>query len=240
MSYAEKYKEEVDAFVTVCHRLAQHLYVTAHGGNMAWKLEDNLILITPTRLNKGDVTPADIVFIDAAGRTVEGQHKPTGETPMYLNFFRERPDIASVIHSHPPLTGAFAITQGVNWLMRPVFPETSTEVGPVPLVPYAEPLTQRLADNFLPFLQKYNAFLMANHGLVIMTPRDITWTMMMTELLECTAASLLQGLALGPIKELTREDVENLDSTIRVRNLPMFGAPGVNQSLTDVYFDQTE
>lgn len=236
MSYREEYASQVAAFVDVCHRLSNNLYVTGHGGNLAWKLRGDLLLITATQLNKGEVTPEDVVFINLDGETVEGTRKPTGETPMYLNFFRERPDLNAVIHSHPPLTGAFAISAGQNWLMRPVFPETTTEVGPVPVVPYGEPLTQRLADNFLPFLKKYNAFLMENHGLVIMTPKDIPWAMMMTELLEQTAASLLAALAVGRVKELTREDVENLDNIIKTRNLPMFGAPGENSSLTDLYF----
>lgn len=234
-NYRTRFSAEIAAFVKVCHTLSTRLYVTGHGGNLAWKLEDDLILITPTQTNKGDVTPDNVVFIDMEGKPLDGG-RPTGETPMYLNFFRERPDIVSVIHCHPPCTGAFAIAGGVNWLMRPVFPETTTEVGPVPVVPYGEPLTQRLADNFLPYLQKFNAFLMENHGLVIMTPMNIAWTMMMTELLEQTAATLLPALALGPVKEISKEDVRNLDNILKIRKLPMFGAPGVNASLVDLFY----
>jgi len=237
VSYLEKYRLQVDAFVNVCHKLSKNMYVTGHGGNLAWKLADDVILITATCLNKGEHTAEDVVFINPAGEVIEGNRKPTGETPMYVNFFRDRPDIQTVIHCHPPMTGTFAITKGPNMLMRPVYPETTTEVGPVPIVPYGEPLTQRLADNFLPFLQKYNAFLMENHGLVIMSSKDIRWTMMLTELLEMTAVSLLQALAIGEIKEISREDVVNLGNIITARGLPMFGAPGVNDSLESLYFD---
>lgn len=216
------------------------MYVTGHGGNLAWKLEDDLILITPTQMNKGQIRPDDLVFVRPSGEVVEGNRRPTGETPMYVSFFQERPDVVSVLHCHPPMTGAFAITQGVNWLMRPIFPETITEVGPVPLVPYAEPLTQRLADSFLPYLQEYNAFLMQNHGLVIVSPRDIEWAMMMTELLEMTAASILRAASLGGIQELSMEDVLGLENTMRVRNLPMFGAPEANRSLVQVFFPEDE
>lgn len=236
MSYRQKYQSEIDSFVDVCHRLARHLYTTGHGGNLAWRLEENLLLITPTQMNKGEITVDDIVFISVDGEVVEGTRKPTGETPMYLNFFRERPDIVSVIHCHPPLTGVFAIANGKNWLMRPIFPETTTEVGPVPLVPYGEPLTQRLADNFLPYLQKYNAFLMENHGLVIMSPKDIEWTMMLVEVLEMSSASILQALSIGEVKEISKQDIENLGNVMTTRGLPLFGAPGVNKSLVDLYY----
>jgi L-fuculose-phosphate aldolase len=69
-----------------------------------------------------------------------------------------------------------AISSGENWLMRPIFPETTIEVGPVPIVPYAEPLTERLAENFVPFLPKYNSFLMQSHGLVTMSRGSIKET----------------------------------------------------------------
>jgi len=236
MSYLQKYSDEVRDFTMVCKRLADRMYVTSQGGNLSYKLEDNLVLISPTCVCKSDISEMDVVFIDLEGRTVEGKRKPTGEVPMYLNFYRDRPDIKSVIHCHPPYTNTFAILKGTNWLMRPVFPETVAEVGPVPLVPYGEPLTQRLADNFAPYVKKYNAFLMENHGLTVLSPADICRTMQLVDILEVSAISMLQALAVGQIKELTPEDVQNLENTMRTRNLPMIGAPGVNKSMVDLYF----
>jgi L-fuculose-phosphate aldolase len=238
MSYLEKYSSEVRDFTMVCRRLAERMYVTSQGGNLSYKLEDNLVLISPTCVCKSEISEMDVVFIDLEGRTVEGTRKPTGEVPMYVNFYRDRPDIKSVIHCHPPYTNTFAILEGTNWLMRPVFPETVAEVGPVPLVPYGEPLTQRLADNFAPFVKKYNAFLMENHGLTILSPAGICRTMQLVEILEISAISILQALAVGEIKELSREDVRNLENTMRTRNLPMIGAPGANRSIVDLYFPE--
>jgi len=238
MSYLQKYQAEIRDFTMVCKRLADRMYVTSQGGNLSYKLEDNLILISPTCVCKSEISEMDVVFIDLEGKTVEGTRKPTGEVPMYLNFYRDRPDINSVIHCHPPYSNTFAILKGTNWLMRPVFPETVAEVGPVPVVPYGEPLTQRLADNFAPFVEKYNAFLMENHGLTILSPADIRRTMQLVEILEVSAISILQALAVGEVKELSREDVQNLENTMRTRKLPMIGAPGANKSMVDLYFPE--
>ena len=237
MSLFDTHAESIGTFVKVCHKLGENMYVTGFGGNAAWKMDDNLLLITPTQMNKGDIQAEDVVFIDLKGNVVEGSRRPTGETPMYLNFFNERPDIRSVVHCHPPQTNAFAIAKGKNWLMRPLFPETITEVGPVPIIPFAEPLTQKLADNFLPFLQKYNAFMMENHGLVIMSRLDIEWTMMNTELLEMTSLHIHQAAIHGDIKEIGKEDLRDMDNVMKSRNLPFMGAPGVNNSLVDLYFE---
>jgi L-fuculose-phosphate aldolase len=236
MDYLKKYKVQVDDFLKVCRRLSELLYVTSHGGNLASRVDDNLLLITPTKMNKAEVTAQDVVFINLSGQKISGRRAPTGETPMYLNFFRERPDIDSVIHCHPPYTSVFAITKGKNWLMRPIFPETAIEVGPVPVVPYAEPLTEELAGKFLPYIKKYNAFLMENHGLVMMSGEGITRAMQLIEILETTSISILQALSIGDVKEIPRKEVQNLDNTMKTRNLPLIGAPGVNSSLLDVYF----
>ena len=155
---------------------------------------------------------------------------------MYLKFFGLRQDVRSVIHCHAPHVCAMAISRGENWLMRPIFPETTIEVGPVPLVPYAEPLTERLAENFVPFLTKYNSFLMESHGLVTMSRGGIQETLMLVELLEMSAQSILLALRAGEIKELDRQAVRDLSNTMYTRGLPLFGAPGINVSLEDLYF----
>ena len=127
--------------------------------------------------------------------------------------------------------------QDASFLMRPFFPETSIEVGPVPVVPYAQPLTQQLADNFAPFLPKYNSFVMENHGLVTMTRGDIYETLLTVELLESSVDSMLKAMTAGTLKVLSREAVRELSNVMATRSLPLFGAPGVNASLEALYFD---
>ncbi len=240
MSYKEKYRAEITQFLKVLHRLASNHYVTAYGGNAAWRLEEDVILITPTQMNKGDVTNEDVVFINRAGKTLEGTRRPTGEKPMYMKFFEDRPDIVSIVHCHPPCVCAAAIIDDPGFLMRPYYPETTTEVGPVPVVPYGQPLTQQLADNFARYLPKYNSFVMENHGLVTMTRGDIYWTLLTVELLESSVDSMLRGLAAGALKELSRNAVRDLSHVMVTRSLPLFGAPGVNSSLEALYFSALE
>ena len=234
--FLERYAVEAEQFIQACRRLAQHLFVTSQGGNCAWKLEPDLLMITPTQVSKDQIQLADLVFIDLKGNVLEGQRKPTGETPMYLNFFNSRPDIVSIIHCHAPAACAFAIFKGKNWLMRPLIPETTFEVGPVPVVPYAEPLTEALARSFDPFLPYFNSFIMENHGLLTMSRGGILWTLGHVELLEMTAQSAVSAISMGGIKELSREAVRDLGNTLKVRNLPLVGAPGVNKSLEELYF----
>jgi hypothetical protein len=59
---------------------------------------------------------------------------------------------------------------------------------------------------------------------------------MNVELLEMSAQSILLALEAGEIHELDRAAVRDLSNTMRTRDLPLFGAPGVNKSLEDLYF----
>jgi L-fuculose-phosphate aldolase len=240
MTLLETYAGPVAEFLKVCARLAQNMFVTSSGGNLAWKMEADLILITPTKMNKGDLGAEDLVFVTRSGVVVEGKRRPTGELPMYIQFFNGREDVISVIHCHPPAVCALAIMRGRNWLMRPLFPETTIEVGPVPVVPYAEPLTEQLALNFTSYLARYDSFIMENHGLVTLNRDDIVSTLYKVEEIESTAHSILMAAAAGEIKELDREAVRGLENVMKTRNLPLFGAPGVNSSLEALYFDAAD
>ena len=236
MNLQEKYGREVARFVSICRRLADKGYVTSQGGNLAWRLDDDVILITATRLPKVEHTQQDVVFVDAQGRRLAGSREPTGELPIYVSFFRDRPDIRSIVHCHPPCCSALSITTRPNPLMRPLFPEVILEIGPVPLVPYATPLTQGLADQFKPFLQKYNAFLMQNHGVIVVSPRDLAWTCGLVEELESTADSILRALAVDDVAEIPPDALIEMDRIMTIRSLPRCGAPGVNPSLLELYY----
>lgn len=235
MSLVEKYSKEVDLFLKVCHKLAKRNFVTSAGGNAAWRLEDDVILITPTKTNKGDVDKTNIVFINMKGETIEGCAKPTGEKPMYIKFFEHRPDVKTVIHCHPPCACACAIIKEADLLMQPFYPETVTEVGPIVTVPYGEPLTEELADNFVPYLPYYNSFIMEKHGLVTMSRGDIYYTFQTIELAEASIDSILKAKSAGTLNPINRQELIGLSNVMSTRDLPLYGVPGANATLLECY-----
>ncbi len=241
----EKYKEQIEETVKICHKLAEDKYVTSHGGNISWAVDRTLlpetaesnILITPTQKFKGNIVFDDICIVDFKGNVLYAPEngKPTGELPFHILFYTERPDIVSVIHGHPIHATGLAMSEGPNYLEWPVLPEPTTEIGPVCKVPYAEPITDKLADNFRKHLDKYNAFLMESHGLVVMSNEPIERTCQLFDIVECTAASILEALKAGGLKKLSKQDVADLENTMKTRNIPLPGKPGVWKSLVECY-----
>lgn len=63
------YENEIHELVNTCHRLAELGYVTSAGGNLSLRVEDNLLLITPTKTAKRTMTFNDICAVDLNGNT---------------------------------------------------------------------------------------------------------------------------------------------------------------------------
>lgn len=199
-----------EAIVLVCRRLYDRGLVAGPDGNVSVRRDDGTILVTPTGLSKVDVTPDDLVVVSLEGRVREGRRAPSSELRMHLRIYQRRPDVHAVVHAHPPVATGFAVAGEA--FVAPVLPEVILQLGEVPLVPYATPGSDALADAFEPFLADHDGFLMANHGATTIAPSLATAHQRM-ESLEHAARILLAARALGRVNELSAADVRSLRAT---------------------------
>jgi len=193
--------------VRVCRRLYERGLLAGPDGNVSVRLLDGTILVTPSGMSKIDVCDEDLVMVDLEGRPLARSRRPSSELQMHLRIYQRRPDIMAVVHAHPPLATGFAVA-GENFV-APVLPEVILQMGGVPLLPYATPGTSALADSFEPFLDRHDAFLLANHGATTIGPTlDIANQRM--ESLEHAARILFTARMLGRVNELSASDAEAL------------------------------
>lgn len=194
--------------VDVCRRLYARGLIAGGEGNVSARLGPARILVTPAGASKGDLRPSDLLIVDAeGGRTVGGGRRASSEIAMHLRIYRRRPDVAAVVHAHPPVATGFAVV-GESFA-EPVLPELVLAIGPVALVPYATPGTEGLADCLDPFLPDHDAFLLSNHGVTTVGPTvEVAYARM--ESLEHSARILLAARLLGRVRTLTAEQVRDL------------------------------
>ncbi|MFZ5979672.1 MAG: class II aldolase/adducin family protein [Candidatus Zixiibacteriota bacterium] len=145
-------------------RLAERGLIAGSDGNISVRLDQNLVLITPSGLPKGRLTETDLVVTDLDGRQIEGDLPPSSESPMHLFVYRRRPEITACIHSHAPYATACAVS-GVG-LPGDILPEVVVFVGDIPLTDYAATGTEAVPEALAPFIEDHNAFLLRNHGLL--------------------------------------------------------------------------
>jgi L-fuculose-phosphate aldolase len=121
--------------------------------------------------------------------------------------FKQRPDVHSVCHAHPPYATGFAVA-GIP-LDRCVLPEVVIALGGIPLVEYGTPGTEEFYKPVLKLVDKYDAFLLANHG-ALTIGKDVFNAYYRMETLEHFAHIAFVAQQLGHLNTLNREQVQKL------------------------------
>jgi L-fuculose-phosphate aldolase len=182
-------------------------HIVAGEGNLSIRLDADRILTTPTCLNKGMMTPSDLVVMDMEGHHLQGDRKISSEAGMHLLFYQMRPDVQAVCHAHPPTaTGFAAAGQGLD---QALLPEVVVCLGKVPLVRYATPGTSDLSAVLEPYVPHYDALLLANHGAVTCGP-DLLTAFYRMEIVEHFAKIMLSARLAGQPQLLSTREVAKL------------------------------
>ena len=188
-------------------------WVAANDGNISIRLDQGRILATPTGVSKGMMDPDDLIIVDMQGSKLEGRRERTTEIMMHLTIYGLRPDVRAVVHAHPPAATGFA-TAG-KALNLALLPEVIIGLGCVPLADYGLPGTPALTDPMLPYIPKYDAILMGNHGAVTYGD-DVQRAFFRMETVEHFARIALVAELLGGPKVLPKTEVDKLfDSRTR-------------------------
>ena len=191
----------------VCSLLYERGYVVGHDGNVSVRVGRRQILITPSGVSKGRLTPDTLVLCDLEGNVLSGSRHPSSEIPMHLLIYRERPDVGAVVHAHPPMSTAFAICR--RPLSERYLIETISGLGQVPVAPFATPSTPEVPESIRPFVADHSAVLLANHG-ALTWGKDLWEAFDRMEILEQTAKIHAHVHQLGGGTELTEEQAQTI------------------------------
>lgn len=94
----EKLKKEV---LEANLELPKRNLVTFTWGNVSGiDREKNLVVIKPSGVEYDVMTVEDMVVVDLEGNVVEGNLKPSSDTPTHLELYKNFPNIGSVVHTH--------------------------------------------------------------------------------------------------------------------------------------------
>ena len=179
---------------------------TTSGGNLSIMDDNGDMWITPAGIDKGSLTPADIVCVKADG-TVEGLHRPSSEYPFHKAIYKMNPHAHSVIHAHPPGLVTFSMTKQVP--DTSIIPQARAVCGPVGFAEYALPGSELLGKKIVAEFKKnpeYKAVIMENHG-VVLFGEDIADAYQRFETLELCARTILNARTLGKPNYLTEEQI---------------------------------
>lgn len=202
MNQEQALREQI---VTVCRRYYQKGFGAAADGNVSARLDSERILITPAAKPKGFLKPQDLVVTDMAGRAL-GAGRPSSEILIHLEVYRARPEVAGVVHAHPPVAVAYTVA-GRPFPDR-IMPEAVVVLGDVAVVPYATPGTLDLPRSMRPYLY-HDVMLLERHGSVTVG-RDVEEAYARLETLEHTAKVAWAADTLGGARPMSESDLQPL------------------------------
>lgn len=182
-------------------------FAAANDGNITVRVSDNEVLCTPTMQSKGFLKPDDIALIDMQGNQLSGRKKRSSEALLHLEIYRQRDDIKSVVHCHPPHATAFAVAR--EPIPQCVLPEVEVFLGDIPITRYETPGGQSFADTIIPFVHKTNVIILANHGTVSFG-EDVEKAYWWTEILDAYCRILLLSKQLGRVSYLNQQEEREL------------------------------
>ena len=190
--------------ITLIHRSYKMGLFTATHGTYSVRLSDGSFIITPFGCDRAYLEEDDLV-------RVKSDMKELGKTPSRAVFLHQKiydthPDIHAILIAHPVHAMAFAVTD-TKFDARTI-PESYILLRNVKKLPYNLIYTD--ADKVAAEFDDAHPVLMTENDCVVVTGNSLLQAFDRLEVMESTAHSILDSMALGPIAFISDEEVEDL------------------------------
>ncbi len=195
-------RRRLSEFVQRAYR--QRLFISTQGSFSA-RLNESSFVITPYRVDRGSVEPAQLVLVEN-GR-VEKSREPSRAVLLHDAIYSEHPSIGAIVNAYPVNATAFSVT-GAPVDTRTI-PESYVVVRRPALAPFGlqfenpEAIAQMISDS-------QPAIILENDG-VLVTGADVLEAFDRLEVLESTAEAYINSRAIGTLSPMSEEAIQELD-----------------------------
>lgn len=202
---------EVRATVATLHaELTKYALVAWTAGNVSARVPGrDLMVIKPSGIDYGELSPLNMIVCDLDGTVVEGDHAPSSDTAAHAYVYRAMPHVGGVVHTHSTYASAWAARgEPIPCVLTAMADEFG---GPIPVGPFAligndeigKGIVQTLADSRSP------AVLMQNHG-VFTIGRDARAAVKAAVMCEDVARTVHVARQLGDLLPIAQDDIDRL------------------------------
>ncbi|TWT98348.1 class II aldolase/adducin family protein [Stieleria varia] len=189
-----------DEIMQTMDRIYRYRMTTTSGGNLSIRDENGDVWISPARVDKGNLTRADVVRVLSDG-SIDGLHRPSSEFPFHRAIYEARPDIRAIVHAHPVALVAFSICRETP--NTKLFHQAHSVCGNLGFAPYACPGSEQLGANIAAtFAQGADSVILENHGVVV-GGDSLAHAFQRFEAFEFAGKTLVKAGQLGDVRYLT-------------------------------------
>jgi L-fuculose-phosphate aldolase len=164
MSYKGKFRKERKEVASFMRRLYNHGLTTTSGGNISYRISDEIILITPSATDKGTMRWREVGVMSILGENLTPGLKPSIESEMHLSIYRKKEEVMAIVHAHPVVASSFtAMKCNIDTNLTA---EAAAILGTPLMVPYALMGSADLAAIVTENVLKSDILLLENHGIL--------------------------------------------------------------------------
>ena len=206
----DRYLSDRDAkeqILEVGRRMYAKNYVVSNDGNITCKVSPTTLWTTPTGVSKGYMTDEMLIKVDLEGHVLQGTRKPSSEWALHTLFYKRKPHIRAVVHTHSMYCTTFAVLgrplQAVHYAIA------DAGAAEIPCAPYHPFGTLELAEAAVKTAGDSDAVLLGNHGLVA-CGRDLVGAFSLARNLEYVAELQYRALCIGTPNVLSAEQMADV------------------------------
>lgn len=200
-SREKELRKEISDFV---HRAYAHRLMTSTWGSFSARTDDSSFVITPSHIDRQALAPSDLVAVR------DGRHSP-GQTPsraarMHLAIYERYPEIQAVVNALPIFATAFCVSDFS--LDTRTIPESYLFLKDVGMIGFEQQFGD--GSEVAGMVTPANPVLLLRHNGVLVAGRNVLDAFDRLEVLEATAAAIIQSRPLGPISPMSDQVTHDL------------------------------
>ncbi|MBQ4468815.1 MAG: L-fuculose-phosphate aldolase [Synergistaceae bacterium] len=201
-------QREREQVVEYCLKMSSKKLSTGTSGNISIKNNQNgLIAISPSGMDYYSMKPEDIAILNQDGTIAEGNRKPSSEWRLHIDFYRAKPDIFAIVHTHSIYCTTMACLglplKAVHYAIA------SSGVSEIPVATYQTFGTQELSDSAVQASKDSRGVLLQNHGMLA-CGGDIYEAFSLAENMEFCAEIQWRCMAVGQPNILNHEQMSEV------------------------------
>lgn len=197
--------------IAVATRTLNHQGVLGYSGHICARLPGtDEYVIQSFDQSRAEVTPGDLIVIDAGGAPVRGPEgaEPPHEVFIHTEILRVRDDVNAVFHFHPDVAVLFTLADGPE--LKPVKNHAVRWASGIPVHPVAAKIIDRsMGAELARTLGLHNAALMRAHGAVIVAESVEALMIDAIHFVE-NAETMYKAALLGPVTALSQAEMAGI------------------------------
>ena len=157
---------EMKARIALATRMLANEGIVGSSGHVSMRIPGtDKVLVGPADVSRDVIATDDVVTVDLNSKQLDGKRRQPDETEIHTGIYRARPDVMSIVHTHPTYSVAFSITK------KPILPVHMHGAIFADGVPVFDSVghvnTRELGDGLARALGNRRAVLLKMHGAAI-------------------------------------------------------------------------